>query len=217
MHNFNAIFEFKLELRSGNGWVGSWPLWPWPFAWTSHLSLVVTPENFRMIRWWEQSEKGTDRQTDGRTDRQKCSSSCLVAAKKLTHISPIGDPAKSVYNIHSYVYQTFWNFTSSWQYHCGTQCKISKHIDNSNNSWNILQKLDILISPSMSQPPWHTSRPSPSPSSAPPAAPVVVYSPPPSSSPGPSYWSPPPRSWIAGPLPACKVTEITLDVLHCFE
>ena len=48
-------------------------LWPWPFAWTSLLSLVITPENFMMIRWWEHSEKGvtdrqTDRQTDGRTE-----------------------------------------------------------------------------------------------------------------------------------------------------
>ena len=41
-------------------------LWPWPFAWTSLLSLVITPENF-MIRWWEHSQKGV---TDGRTDRQ---------------------------------------------------------------------------------------------------------------------------------------------------
>ena len=40
-------------------------LWPWPFAWTSLLSLVITPENFMMIWWWEHSEKGvTDRQTD---------------------------------------------------------------------------------------------------------------------------------------------------------
>ena len=39
-------------------------LWPWPFAWTSLLSLVI---NFMMIRWWEHSQKGvTDRQTDGR-------------------------------------------------------------------------------------------------------------------------------------------------------
>ena len=46
-------------------------LWPWPFAWTSLLSLVITPENFMMIQWWEHSEKGvTDRQTDRRTDRQ---------------------------------------------------------------------------------------------------------------------------------------------------
>ena len=47
-------------------------LWPWLFAWTSLLSLVITPENF-MIRWWEHSEKcvtdrQTDRQTDGQTD-----------------------------------------------------------------------------------------------------------------------------------------------------
>ena len=48
-------------------------LWPWPFAWTSLLSLVITPENFMMIRWWEHSQKGVtdrDRQTDGQTDRQ---------------------------------------------------------------------------------------------------------------------------------------------------
>ena len=46
-------------------------LWPWPFAWTSLMTMVITPENFMMIRWWEHGEKGvTDRQTDGRTDRQ---------------------------------------------------------------------------------------------------------------------------------------------------
>ena len=50
-------------------------LWPWPFAWTLPWSLVITPENFMMIRWWEHSEKGvtdgqTDRRTDGRTDGQ---------------------------------------------------------------------------------------------------------------------------------------------------
>ena len=36
-------------------------LWPWPFAWTLLLSLVI-PENFMMIRWWEYSRKGV---TDG--------------------------------------------------------------------------------------------------------------------------------------------------------
>ena len=49
----------------------------WPFAWTSLLSLVITPENFMMIQWWEHSERGvTDRWmdwqpdggTEGRTD-----------------------------------------------------------------------------------------------------------------------------------------------------
>ena len=58
-------------------------LWPSPFAWTSLLSLVITPENFMMIRWWEHGEKGvTDGQTDGQTDGLNQSYSCLVAAKK---------------------------------------------------------------------------------------------------------------------------------------
>ena len=48
-------------------------LWPWPFAWTFLWSLVITPENFMMIWWWEHSEKGgTDRQTDGQTDNTIC-------------------------------------------------------------------------------------------------------------------------------------------------
>ena len=46
-------------------------LWPWPFACTLLWSLVIIPENFMMIRWWEHSQKGvTDRQTDGQTDRR---------------------------------------------------------------------------------------------------------------------------------------------------
>ena len=46
-------------------------LWPWPFAWTSLLSLVITPENFIMKRWWKHSQKGVmDRQTDRQTDRR---------------------------------------------------------------------------------------------------------------------------------------------------
>ena len=62
--------------------------WPWPFAWTSLLTMVITPENFMMIRWWEHGEKGvtdgrTDRQTDRQTDGLNQSYSCLVAAKKI--------------------------------------------------------------------------------------------------------------------------------------
>ena len=62
--------------------------WPWPFAWTSLLSLVITPENFMMIRWWKHGEKGvtdgqTDRQTDRQTDGLNQSYSCLVAAKNI--------------------------------------------------------------------------------------------------------------------------------------
>ena len=48
-------------------------LWPWPFAWTSLLTMVITPENFMMIRWWEHGEKGvTDRRTDRRTENTIC-------------------------------------------------------------------------------------------------------------------------------------------------
>ena len=55
----------------------SFDLWPCTFAWTSLLSLVITPENFMMIRWWKLCEKGvTDGRIDGRTggraDRLKC-------------------------------------------------------------------------------------------------------------------------------------------------
>ena len=45
-------------------------LWPWPLAWTSLLSMVITPENFMMVWWQEHGEKRCDRQTDGRRDRQ---------------------------------------------------------------------------------------------------------------------------------------------------
>ena len=58
-------------------------LWPWPCAWTSLLSLVITPENFVMIRWWEHSQKGvTDRQ-DGRTYRRTYGNLELIFKAKL--------------------------------------------------------------------------------------------------------------------------------------
>ena len=51
-------------------------LWPWPFVWTSRLSIVITPENFRMIRWQEHCQESV---TDGQTDRQT-EISVLIAA-----------------------------------------------------------------------------------------------------------------------------------------
>ena len=59
-------------------------LWPWPFAWTSLLTMVITPENFMMIRWWEHGEKGV---TDRRTDRQTENTICRAAWSqlKITH------------------------------------------------------------------------------------------------------------------------------------
>ena len=73
VHHFAAICEFKLELRSGNTQIEAiflltsvtltFNLWPWPFRWTSLLSMVITHENFMMIRRQEHCEKGvTDRQ-----------------------------------------------------------------------------------------------------------------------------------------------------------
>ena len=77
----HAWIQIRVTVRKRLSWVLTsvtltFDLWPWPFAWTSLLSLVITPENFMMIRWWEHGEKGvtdgrTDRQTDGRTDRRK--------------------------------------------------------------------------------------------------------------------------------------------------
>ena len=42
-------------------------IWPWLFAWTSSLSMVITLKNFRMIRWHKRCQNGV---TDGRTDGQ---------------------------------------------------------------------------------------------------------------------------------------------------
>ena len=70
VHHSIAICAFKLELQSENGSIGFWPpLWPWTLT-SDFLPLVITPENFVMIRWWEHSEEGvTDGRTGGRTER----------------------------------------------------------------------------------------------------------------------------------------------------
>ena len=81
-----------VRVRKRQSWVLTFvtltfDLWPWPFAWTSLLTMVKTPENLMMIRWWEHGAKvwQTDRQTDGRTDIRtdglNQSYSCLVTAK----------------------------------------------------------------------------------------------------------------------------------------
>ena len=69
-HRWIAI---RVTVRKRTNWVLTsvtltFDLWPWPFEWTSVLSMVITPENFMMIRWQEHSEKGvTAGRTDGRT------------------------------------------------------------------------------------------------------------------------------------------------------
>ena len=61
-------------------------LWPWPFAWTLLLSLVI-------ISWWYddgnivkkvwQTDGQTDRQTDGQTDRRTENTICRAAWSQL--------------------------------------------------------------------------------------------------------------------------------------
>ena len=56
-------------------------LWPLTFCMDMTLSMVITTENFRMVRWQEHCQKSV---TGGRTDGQTEGKSCLVAAKNLT-------------------------------------------------------------------------------------------------------------------------------------
>ena len=73
---FHHNMETGITFRKRLSWVVTsvtltFDFWLCPFAWTSLLSLILTPENFVMIRWWEHSQKGvTDRQTDRQTERR---------------------------------------------------------------------------------------------------------------------------------------------------
>ena len=58
----NSNWSYSLETVKLGRDLCDLDLWPWPFAWTLPWSLVITPENFMMIRWWEHSQKGV---TDG--------------------------------------------------------------------------------------------------------------------------------------------------------
>ena len=113
-------------------------LWPWPLAWTLLWSLVITPENFMMIRWWEHSQKGvtdgqTDRWTDGQTDRQTENTICRAAWSQLK--IPRNDYREDVvktWNLkkNSLIRDTEWDFVAQSGYNdfnikCGNiyQCK----------------------------------------------------------------------------------------------
>ena len=95
--HFIAIREFKngVTVRKRQIWVKigdflsyvtlTFDLWPWPFAWTSRRSMVITPENFRMIRWQEHCRKGvTDGQTDGRTVISVLRAACQWSQLKMS-------------------------------------------------------------------------------------------------------------------------------------
>ena len=73
VHHFVAIGEFKLILTPVTL---TFDFWPWPFAWASLLSLVMTPKN----TWWYddrnivktlwQTGERADETTDGRAGRR---------------------------------------------------------------------------------------------------------------------------------------------------
>ena len=69
--SFHHHIQTGVTVRKRLSWILTtmtltFDLWPWPFAWTSLLSLVITSEKFMMIRWWQHIEKGVaDGQTDG--------------------------------------------------------------------------------------------------------------------------------------------------------
>ena len=74
--------QTRVTVRKRLSWVLTsvtltFDLWPWPLAWTSLLSLVITHENFMMIRWWEHGEKGV---TDGRTSSENLISAAMKQA-----------------------------------------------------------------------------------------------------------------------------------------
>ena len=77
-------------------------LWPWPFARTSHLSLVIAPENFRMIRWWEHNER-CNRRTDRQTDR-----SVLRAA--WSQLKTVSETGSSLYFNYYQLYLSWKKF-----------------------------------------------------------------------------------------------------------
>ena len=64
-------------------------VWAWPSAWTFLWSLVITPDNFMMIRSWEHSHKGV---TDGQTDRRTENTIHRAAWSKLksVYLGPCG-------------------------------------------------------------------------------------------------------------------------------
>ena len=93
-------------------------LWPWPFAWTSLLTMVITPENFMMIRWWEHGEKGvTDRRTDRRTDGRTENTICRAAWSQLTTMTPSKLHIPGPFLVDTPCKQTvIWKVSTSWRH-----------------------------------------------------------------------------------------------------
>ena len=109
-------------------------LWPWPFAWTLRWSLVITPENFMMIRWWEHSQKGvTDRWT-------KYMIVCVLFQRN--HDKKNGDHNKAL--ITSGPFYTTWDMAP-----IGIKTPLFSRLDCSNSIANALELLQSCTKPSI--------------------------------------------------------------------
>ena len=78
VHHFIIICEFKLELRSGKGQMGSWPLLPWPLISDReflHGHHVCRWQWLLKISGWYEERNIVKRvwRTDRQTDGSKCS------------------------------------------------------------------------------------------------------------------------------------------------
>ena len=127
----HMCIQTGVTVRKRSSWVVTsvtltFDLWPWPFAWTLPWSVVITPENFMMIRWWEHSQKGvTDRQTDGQTDRQTENTIHRAAWSQLKKITTSESRNLAKWHFNKYytckwfhIYCTFenynWSYRSQW-------------------------------------------------------------------------------------------------------
>ena len=105
--HYHMWIQTGVTVRKRLSWVATsvtltFDLWPWPFAWTLRWSLVITPENFMMIRRWEHSQKGvTDRRKDGRTDGQTENAICRAAWSQLKTIGHLFNATSSF--VHHFV------------------------------------------------------------------------------------------------------------------
>ena len=83
-------------------------LWTWPFAWTLLLSLVITPENFMMIRWWEHSQQANLRDLIAATGQVFSNWIQIVNFSALVTVKFDGWPRKKIghffYNTSSFVH-----------------------------------------------------------------------------------------------------------------
>ena len=78
VHHSIIICEFKLELQSGNGYVGFWPLWPLTLTFSMDLTFVIGDNSRKfhddtmMGTQWKRCDRRADGQIDGQTENTIC-------------------------------------------------------------------------------------------------------------------------------------------------